>query len=79
MAASSTKSNLDLLILADFYPFEAIELDSVYMQSSKENVDKQGKKSRHDSVDSFEEGRMPPSDKAGGGTYKKNLMKRYCK
>lgn len=25
-----------------FYPFEAIELDSVYMQSSKENVDKQG-------------------------------------
>lgn len=35
------------------------------------------KKSRHDSVDSFEEGRMPPSDKAGGGTYKKNLMKRY--
>lgn len=37
------------------------------------------KKSRHDSVDSFEEGRMPPCDKAGGGTYKKNLMKRYCK
>lgn len=37
------------------------------------------KKSRHDSVDSCEEGRMLPIDKAGGGTYKKNLMKRYCK
>lgn len=35
-------TNVLSLHLSDFYPFEAIELDSIYMQSSKENVDKQG-------------------------------------
>lgn len=37
------------------------------------------KKSRYDFVDFFEEGRMFFFDKVGGGTYKKNFMKRYCK
>lgn len=50
-----------------------MDLDSVPI------LDLSLKKTRYDSVDSCEEGRVPPSDKAGGGTYKKNLMKRYCK
>lgn len=37
------------------------------------------KKSRYDFVDFFEEGRMFFFDKVGGGMYKKNFMKRYCK
>lgn len=37
------------------------------------------KKLRYDFVDFFEEGWMFFFDKVGGGIYKKNFMKRYCK